>query len=73
MYYDEIRRRILNTFCHLNLIMLQTILTKQITKLIKKAKRKMRTNNKQFVEIVIYEYFDFMKKQREKKLTIFEK
>ena len=73
MYHNEIRRRMLNTFCYLNLMMLQTILTKRIKKLIKKTKRKVKTSDKQFVEIVTYDNFVFMKKRREKRIDEFRK
>ena len=53
----------LNTFCYLNVIISQTILTKRIKKLIKKTKRKIKTHDKQFDEIFIYDSFDFMKKR----------
>lgn len=73
MYYNEIKRQMLNTFYYFNLIMFQIILTKRIKKLIKKAKRKMKTNNKQFVVIVTYDKFNFMKKRREKRIDNFRK
>ena len=73
MYHDEIRRQMLSMFCYLNLIMLQTILTKQMKKLIKKAKRKIKTNDKQFVEIVTYDNFDFIKRRRKKRIDDFRR